>query len=61
MMAARPPDALLLRRARVIDPARQLDFVGDILLSQGRIAAAEPNIEGRPDGCAVIDLSLIHI
>ena len=33
----------------------ELDLVGDILVNGGRISAAGPAIEGRPDGCMVID------
>ena len=46
---------ILIRQARLIDPARQLDFVGDLLLEGGNIAAAGSVIEGCPDGCILID------
>lgn len=46
---------ILIRQARLIDPARQLDFVGDLLLVGGSVAGAAPAIEGVPDGCMVID------
>ena len=46
---------LLLRRARLIDPAAGRDYVGDILIADGKIAAAPPVIEGLPDGCAIIE------
>ena len=46
---------ILIRQARMIDPARRLDFVGDILLRGGEISAVERSIEARPDGCLVID------
>ena len=46
---------ILIRQARLIDPARQSDFVGDLLLEGGNIAAAGSVIEGHPDGCIVID------
>ena len=41
MTSASAPRPILVRQARVIDPARQLDFVGDILLDGGKIAAAD--------------------
>lgn len=47
--------AILIRRARLVDAVRQLDFVGDILLDEGRIAAAGEAIESGPDGCIVVD------
>ena len=46
---------ILIRRGRVIDPVNGRDFIGDILVSGGKIAAAEPSIEGWPEGCQVID------
>lgn len=49
----RPP--ILIRRARMIDPSAGTDFVGDILVSNGKISAAQPVVEGLPDGCRVID------
>ncbi len=48
-----PP--VLVRRARMIDASRRLDFVGDLLVEGGRIAAVDRTIDGRPDGCLVID------
>ena len=48
-----PP--LLVRRARLIDPGSGRDFAGDILVANGEISAVESVIEGRPDGCKVID------
>ena len=54
-MAARRNRPLLIRRARLIDPSAGTDFVGDILVSNGEISAAQPVVEGRPDGCRVID------
>lgn len=46
---------LLIRRARLIDPSANTDFVGDILAANGEIVALGPVIEGLPDHCAVID------
>ena len=54
-MAARRNRPVLIRRARLIDPSAGTDFVGDILVSNGEISAAQPVVEGRPDGCRVID------
>ena len=56
-MNGQSPHPLLIRQARVIDPARQMDFVGDILLSEGRILATGQRIEGVPDGCVTVDAS----
>ena len=46
---------VLIRGARLIDPARRTDSVGDILLAGGRIAAHQNSIDAAPDGCLVID------
>ena len=54
-MAARQKRPVLIRQARLIDPSNRRDFVGDILVSEGQIAAAQPAIEGHPDGCMVIE------
>ena len=54
-MAARQNRPVLIRRARLIDPSNRRDFVGDILVSEGQIAAAQPAIEGHLDGCMVIE------
>ncbi len=54
-MAARQNHPVLIRRARLIDPSNRRDSVGDILVADGQIAAVQPVIEGRPDGCVVID------
>ena len=54
-MSLRHRHPILIRRARLIDPSAGSDFVGDILLSNGEISAAQPVIEGRPDGCRVIE------
>ena len=49
-------DNILIRHARIIDPSRQLDRVGDILLGNGEIVAAGRLGSDRiPDGCRVID------
>ena len=54
-MAALQNRPVLIRRARLIDPSNRRDFVGDILVSEGQIAAAQPAIEGHLDGCMVIE------
>ncbi len=47
---------LLVRGARIVDPARGLDQTGDILVAGGEIVASGPApIEIAPDGCEVID------
>ncbi len=49
-------EKILIRGARIIDPSRQLDQVGDLLLGGGEILAAGKVLEnGIPDGCRVID------
>jgi dihydroorotase len=37
---------LLLRRGRIVDPSRNLDGPGDILIDGGRIAAVAPHLDG---------------
>ena len=47
---------IVIRRARIIDPSRQLDRVGDLVLGGGEILAAGRLGRDRiPDGCRVID------
>ena len=47
---------IAIRRARIIDPSRQLDRVGDLLLGNGEIVAAgRLTADHIPDGCKVID------
>ena len=46
---------VLVRGARLIDPARQLDFVGDIFLTDGLIAECQQSVVSFPDGTAVIE------
>ena len=54
-MALEKRPSILIQKVRLIDPIRELDFFGDILLSDGRIVAAEPTIENGPDGGVVVD------
>ena len=56
-MESRGLPPILVRQTRLIDPGRRLDFVGDLLVSHGEITACQQEIEGRPDGCVVIDAS----
>ncbi|MCH8988602.1 MAG: dihydroorotase [Chloroflexi bacterium] len=47
---------MVIRHARIIDPSRQLDRVGDILLGGGEIlATGRIGVDRIPDGCRVID------
>ena len=54
-MFLRRSSPILIRRARLIDPSASTDYVGDILVADGKISAAQPVVGGRPDGCRVID------
>lgn len=47
---------LLLQGGRVIDPSREIDAVGDVLIQDGRIAAVGRGLSG-PDGTAVRNVS----
>ena len=50
------PGNLLIRGARIVDPARGLDRPGDILIAGDEILACGPStIDGAPDGCEVVD------
>ncbi|MCI0788231.1 MAG: dihydroorotase [Chloroflexi bacterium] len=47
---------IVIRRARIVDPSRQLDRVGDLLIGSGEIlAAGRLGVDRIPDGCRVID------
>jgi dihydroorotase len=48
---------ILLANARIIDPSRDLDFVGDLLIADGVIQDARRGIaaSGVPDGTEVVD------
>jgi len=50
-------ERLLIRGARILDPASGADFVGDLLIEGGRIAWLGPARRGRthPEGTAVLD------
>ncbi len=48
-----PP--IVLTGGRILDPARGIDGVGDVLLRGGAVVHAGPGAIGRPDGAEVID------
>lgn len=52
--SARP---LVLQNARVIDPSRDLDATGSVIIADGKILAAGPEAlnQGTPDGAETID------
>lgn len=47
---------LVLKNGRIIDPVNSVDFVGDILIEQGRIAAVGPET-AVPKGAEIIDVT----
>ena len=52
-VAAEP---ILIRRARIIDPSRQVDRVGDLLMGSGEILATGRIARDQiPEGCQIID------
>ena len=52
-----PPRPLLLANARLIDPSRDLDTRGDLLITEGVIQDARQGLaaSGAPDGAEVVD------
>src|SRR5262249_58857059 len=48
---------ILLANARIVDPSRDLDIVGDLLIAEGTIREAKKGIgaAGVPEGTDVID------
>lgn len=46
---------LLLKNARVVDPARGVDERGGVLVMDGRITASGKGIDAAPEGCEMID------
>ncbi len=48
--------SILLKNGRVIDASQQLDAVCDVLITDGKIAAAAEGIEP-PEGCRTVDVS----
>ena len=55
MTAAVNSPAILIKRARLIDAVRQLDFIGDVLVDDGLIVDSGAAIETGPDGCIEVD------
>ncbi|MGC2116555.1 MAG: dihydroorotase, partial [Pseudolabrys sp.] len=55
MLSDRRP--ILLANARIVDPSRDLDIVGDLLIAEGVIREAKKGIgaAGVPEGTDVID------
>jgi dihydroorotase len=51
------PHPILLANARIIDPSRDLDMYGDLLIADGLIRDAQPGIRasGVPQGTEIID------
>ena len=45
---------ILVKGGRIVDPARGVDMIGDLLLSEGRVAGVEKSI-GAVDGARVIE------
>src|SRR5262249_60079126 len=48
---------ILLANARIVDPARELDFPGDLLIADGVVREAKRGIHaaGVPEGTEVVD------
>ena len=56
MAGSAKASSLLIRGARVIDPARGMDQVADVLVRNGQIASVTPHTtEAAPDGVQVIE------
>lgn len=57
MVASDTPKPLVLSNARVIDPARDLDAPGSVIIADGTILAAGPEAanQGAPYGAEIID------
>src|SRR5256885_10228413 len=55
MLSDRRP--ILLANARIVDPSRDLDFAGDLLIADGVIREAKRGIHaaGVPEGTEVVD------
>ena len=57
----RGPDAAprptVFERARIVDPARGLDAVGSVIVAEGKILAAGPEVlnKGAPEGWEIVD------
>ena len=57
MTAGLNPETILIRGSRIIDPARNVDAVGDVLIRGGSIASVGGFVpaEAVPDGSLVIE------
>ncbi len=51
--------AVLLKGGRILDPARQADFIGDLLVEDGKIAAVDRSVD--MEGARVVDVSRLWI
>ncbi len=55
-MTGKVMSAILLKNARIIDPSRDMDLTGDLLIQEGEIAEVGPGLEG-PEHALVVDLN----
>ena len=46
---------LLIKGGRVIDPSRSLDTVGDVLIADGKVVSAGPEVSARKKGQEILD------
>src|SRR5829696_5857218 len=58
-MARRPGADLLIRGARLLDPAAGIDQVADLLVRRGEVAEIGDGLE-RPDGAEVVNAERLH-
>ena len=56
MLKGATANLALIQEARIVDPGRGLDAVGDILIRDGRIVSAGPRLSAAdiPEGCRVV-------
>lgn len=56
-LRASDPRSLVIREARIVDPSRDLDAVGTVVVADGRILAAGPDAlnQGVPEGVETVD------
>ncbi len=45
---------ILIKKARILDPSQELDFIGDLLIEDGKVKGFEKVIEG-VESCKIID------
>ncbi len=55
-MTGKVMEAILLKNGRIIDPSRDMDLTGDLLIQEGEIAEVGPGLEG-PEHALVVDLN----